>query len=57
MKRFSIEPILVALNLDKKLRIEVDVSDYMTEEVLLMECVDGRWRPVAYHSKLLNETR
>jgi len=42
MKRFSIEPILVALNLDKKLRIEVDVSDYMTEEVLLMECVDGR---------------
>jgi len=42
MKRFSTEPILVALNLDKKLRIEVDVSDYMTEEVLLMECVDGR---------------
>ena len=35
--------------------MEVDVSDYMMEEVLSMECEDGRWRPVAYLSKLLNE--
>jgi len=42
MKRFTTEPILVALNFDKKLGIEVDVSGYMTGGVLLMECADGR---------------
>jgi len=41
--------------LDKKMRMEVDASDYMTGEVLSMKCNDGKWRPVAYLSKLLNE--
>jgi len=41
-KRFTIEPILVALDLDKKMRIEVDTSDYVAGEVLLIECVDGK---------------
>ena len=34
----------------------MDASDYATEKVLPMECEDGRWRPVAFLSKLLNET-
>jgi len=55
-KRFTKELMLVAPDLDKKMRMEVDVLDYMTEKVLSMECKDGRWRPVAYFSKLLNET-
>ena len=55
-KRFTTEPILAALDLDKKMRMEVDVSDYVTGEVLLMECANGRWRLVVYLSKLLNET-
>ena len=38
------------------MRIEVDASDYATEEVLLMECKDGLWRPVVFLSKSLNET-
>ena len=50
------ELILVALDLDKKMRMEVDRSDYATEGVLLMECADGRWRPVAYLFKSLNKT-
>ena len=52
---FTIKLILVALDLDKKMRIEVDILDYVTEGVLLMEYADGRWRLVAYLSKLLNE--
>jgi len=28
----------------------------MIEGVLLMECANGRWRPVAYLLKSLNET-
>ena len=55
-ERFTKEPVLVALDLDKKMRMEVDVSDYATEGVLSMECEDGLWRPVAFLSKSLNET-
>jgi len=36
--------------------MEVDASDYATEGILSMECEDGRWRPVAFLSKSLNET-
>jgi len=41
-KRFTIEPILVAPDLDKKIRIEMDVLDYVIEGVLSMECEDRR---------------
>ena len=34
----------------------MDALDYMTGGVLSMDCKDGKWRPVAYLSKLLNET-
>ena len=52
---FTIEPILVALDLDKKMRIKINVSDYTAEGMLLMECANGKWRPVAYLSKSINE--
>jgi len=55
-EQFTKEPVLAAPDLDKKMRMEVDVSDYATEEVLLMKCEDGLWRPVAFLSKSLNET-
>jgi len=55
-KRFTEEPVLVAPNINKKMRMEVDTSDYATGGVLLMECEDGLWRPVAFLSKSLNET-
>ena len=55
-KRFTEEPVLAAPDINKKMRIEVDVSDYVTGGVLSMECEDGLWRPVAFLSKLLNET-
>ena len=48
--------MLAALDLDKKMRMEVDASDYAMGEVLSMECEDGRWRPVAFLSKSLNKT-
>jgi len=49
--------ILIALDLDKKIRMEVDMLDYVTEEVLLMECSDRQWKLVAYLLKSLNETK
>jgi len=41
-KRFTTEPILVASDLDKKMRMEVDISDFVTGEVLSIEYEDGR---------------
>ena len=48
--------MLAAPDLDKKMRIEVDTSDYATGGVLSMECEDRLWRPVAFLSKSLNKT-
>jgi len=45
----------VTSDLDKEMRVEADVSDFVTRGVLLMKCKDERWRPVAYIFKLLNE--
>ena len=55
-KRFTEKPILAAPDLDKKMRMEVDASDYAMGGVLSMKCRDGLWRPVAFLSKSLNET-
>jgi len=49
--------VLTASDLDKKMRIEVDVSDYTIGGVLSMECEDGLWRLVAFLSKSLNEMK
>jgi len=38
------------------MRMEVDVSDYVTGGMLSIECEDRKWRPVAFLSKSLNET-
>ena len=47
---------MAAPDIDKKMRMEVDASDYATGGVLSMECKYGLWRPVAFHSKSLNKT-
>ena len=53
--RFTKEPVLAAPDLDKKMRIEVDASDYTMRGVLSMECKNKLWRPVVFLSKSLNE--
>jgi len=55
-KIFTTESVLVAPDLDKEMRVEADASDYATGGVLSMKCKDEKWRPVAFISKLLNET-
>jgi len=54
-EQFTKEPVLAAPDLDKKIRMEVNASDYATEGVLSMKCKDGLWRLVAFLSKSLNE--
>ena len=54
-ERFMTEPVLVTPDLNKEMRVKVDVSDFVTEGVFLMKCEDEKQKPVAYISKLLNE--
>ena len=54
-KRFTEELVLAVPDLDKKMWMEVDASDYITGGVLLMECEDKLWKPVTFLSKSLNE--
>jgi len=39
-KRFTKDVVLVVLDLDKKLKMEVNMLDYTMEGVLLIECED-----------------
>ena len=55
-EKLTKELVLAVLDLDKKMRMEVNASDYVTGGILSMECEDGRWRLVVFLSKLLNET-
>ena len=40
-EKFTKEPVLAAPDIDKKMRMEVDTSDYATGGILSMECRDG----------------
>jgi len=53
---FISKPLLVAPDLDKELRVEADVSNFVTGGVLSIKCEDNNWRPVACISKSLNKT-
>jgi len=37
---FTTKPVLAALDLDKKFRVEADVSNYATGGVLSIKCLD-----------------
>jgi len=56
-ERFTEEPVLAVLDLDKKMRIEVYALNYTTSGVLSMKYKDRRWRPVIFLSKFLNKTK
>jgi len=55
-ERFTKKQVLAAPDLDKKMRMEVDILDNVMGDILSMKCKDRRWIPVAYLSKSLNET-
>ena len=50
------KPVLVAPDLDKEFRVEVDTSNYATRGVLSIKGSDKLQRPVAFIYKSLNDT-
>jgi len=47
----------VAPDLDKEFRIEANASNYATGGVLSMKCSDNLWKPIAFISKSLSDTK
>ena len=41
-KKFTMKLILVAPDLDKKMKMKIDILDYVIKGILSMECEDGR---------------
>ena len=41
-KRFIMKPVLVILDLDKEIRVEVEVLDFAMRKVLSMKCKDEK---------------
>ena len=41
-EKFTKKPVLAASDLDKKMIMEVDISDYIMGGVLSIECENGR---------------
>ena len=54
---FTIRPVLVVPDLDKEFRVKADTSNYATGGVLSMKCSNELWRPVAFISKSLSDTK
>ena len=55
-KVFITESVLAIPDLDKKIRVKANISDYTIGGVLSVKCRDKKWRPVTFISKLLNTT-
>ena len=51
------ELVLIIPDLDKEMRVEADVLDFVIGRVLSMKCEDEKWRLVAYISKSLNKAK
>lgn len=53
--RITAEPVLAIPTDDGKFRVEADSSNYATGAVLSQQGTDGKWHPIAYHSKSFSE--
>ena len=53
---FTTRLVLVAPDLNKEFRVEIDTSNYATGEVLSIKCSNKLQRLVAFISKLLSNT-
>jgi len=55
-KVFTMKPVLAIPDLDRKIKIKANISDYTTERILLVKYRNKKWRPVAFILKSLNIT-
>ena len=53
--KVTMAPVLVQPDVARPFRLETDASEFATGAVLSQLCEDGRWRPVGFMSKSLQE--
>ena len=53
---FTMRLVLATPKLDKEFRMEADTSNFTTGGVLSIKYEDNLWQPVAFVSKVFNET-
>jgi hypothetical protein len=51
------EPVLVLPDESQPYRLEADSSDRVTRAVLSQQGTDGKWPPIAFYSKSLNDVQ
>jgi hypothetical protein len=53
----TVEPILVLLDESQPYWLEANSSNRATRAVLLQQGMDGKWCPIAFYSKSLNDVQ
>ena len=56
-RKFIIKLVLVTLDLDKGIRVKINMLDFVIGRVLLIKCENEKRRLVAYISKSLNKIK
>ena len=51
--KLTTSPVLVHFELERPKKLEADALKYVCSGILLQQCEDGKWRPVAYLSKTM----
>ena len=54
-RKLTTAPVLVHFNPAAPTKIETDASKYVCSGILSQQCEDGKWRPVAYRSKTMQD--
>ena len=54
-RKLTTAPVMVYFNPKAPTMIEMDASKYICSGILSQKCKDGKWRPVAYRSKTIQD--
>ena len=55
-RKLTTTPVMVHFDPRAPIKLETDASKYVCSGILSQQCEDGKWRPVAYRSKTMQDT-
>ena len=55
-RKLTTTPVMVHFDPRAPIKLETDASKYVGSGILSQQCEDGKWRPVAYRSKTMQDT-
>ena len=54
-RKLTTTPVMVHFDPGAPIKLETDASKYVCSGILTQQCEDGKWRPVAYRSKTMQD--